>query len=249
MRAFAVQSFGEAALVQDLPVPADVGAVLVRVTFAGVNPLDSNLLGRLTAASPYPFVVGIDFAGVAERVPAGDHGLQAGDRVFGMARAHGSYAEYTAAAPGAALEPVARIPDGVTDEQAAALPIPATTALRTIDLLEVTAGQQVVVMGAAGGVGGYAVQRARCRGAHVIAAARGDAGEARRGGGVRQPGHGRDRCAARRSPRRRRCRPGPGQRPGRDPPRRRGHPARRTPGPGHLHGRRRRVRAAADHRA
>jgi NADPH:quinone reductase-like Zn-dependent oxidoreductase len=180
MRAFAVRSFGEPPSVHDLPVPAADGTVLIRVRFAGVNPLDSNLLGRLTAASSYPFVVGIDFAGVAERVPAGDHGLRAGDRVFGMARAHGSYAEYTAAAPGARLEPVARIPDGVTDDQAAALPIPATTALRTIDLLEVTAGQRVVVMGATGGVGGYAVQMARARGAHVIATVRGDAGEARR---------------------------------------------------------------------
>ena len=180
MRAFAVRSFGEPPSVHDLPVPAADGTVLIRVRFAGVNPLDSNLLGRLTAASSYPFVVGIDFAGVAERVPAGDHGLQAGDRVFGMARTHGTYAGYTAAAPGATLEPVARIPDGVTDDQAAALPIPATTALRTIDLLEVTAGQQVVVMGATGGVGGYAVQMARSRGAHVIATVRGDADEARR---------------------------------------------------------------------
>jgi NADPH:quinone reductase-like Zn-dependent oxidoreductase len=180
MRAFAVQSFGEPPSVHDLPVPAADGTVLIRVRFAGVNPLDSNLLGRLGAASSYPFVVGIDFAGVVERVPAGDHGLQAGDRVFGMARTHGSYAEFTAAAPGATLEPVARIPDGVTDDQAAALPIPATTALRTIDVLEVTAGQQVVVMGATGGVGGYAVQMARSRGAHVIATVRGDADEARR---------------------------------------------------------------------
>src|SRR5580692_3813657 len=180
MRAFAVQSFGEAALVQDLPVPADVGAVLVRVTFAGVNPLDSNLLGRLTAASSYPFVVGIDFAGVAERVPAGEHGLRVGDRVFGMARTHGSYAEYTAVAPAASMEPVARIPEGVADDQAAALPIPAVTALRTVELLDVIAGQQVVVMGATGGVGGYAVQMARSRGAYVIATVRGDAEEARR---------------------------------------------------------------------
>jgi NADPH2:quinone reductase len=180
MRAFAVQSFGEAALVQDLPVPADVGAVLVRVTFAGVNPLDSNLLGRLTASSPYPFVVGIDFAGVAERVPAGEHSVRVGDRVFGMARTHGSYAEYTAVAPTASMEPVARIPEGVADDQAAALPIPAVTALRTIGLLDVTAGQQVVVMGATGGVGGYAVQMARARGAHVIATVRGDVAEARR---------------------------------------------------------------------
>jgi NADPH:quinone reductase-like Zn-dependent oxidoreductase len=103
MRVFAVRSFGEPASVQDLPIPADDGAVLIRVRFAGVNPLDSNLLGRLTAASPYPFVVGVDFAGVAERVPPGDHGLQAGDRVFGMARRHGSYAEYTAVSPAATI--------------------------------------------------------------------------------------------------------------------------------------------------
>src|SRR6204780_6023873 len=115
MRTFAVQRFGEPPSVHDLPVPAADDAVLIRVRFAGVNPLDSNLLGRLTAASPYPFVVGIDFAGVVDRVPAGDHGLQPGDRVFGMARTHGSYAEYPAVAPAAKMEPLARIPDGVAD--------------------------------------------------------------------------------------------------------------------------------------
>ena len=251
MRAFAVRSFGEPPSVHDLPVPAADGTMLIRVRFAGVNPLDSNLLGRLTAASSYPFVVGIDFAGVAERVPAGDHGLQAGDRVFGMARTHGSYAEYTAAAPGATLEPVARIPDGVTDDQAAALPIPATTALRTIDLLEVAAGQQVVVMGATGGVGGYAVQMARSRGAHVIATVRGDADEARRLGAEEvydsKVGDVIDALRA--------AHPDgvdavlrPGQRPGRHPPRRRDHPARRTPGLHDLRRRRRLVCAAPDHR-
>ena len=154
--------------------------MLIRVRFAGVNPLDNNLLGRLTADSSYPFVVGIDFAGVAERVPAGDHGLRVGDRVFGMARTHGSYAEHTAVATAATMEPLAKIPDGVADDQAAALPTSAVTALAAIDLLEVAAGQRVVVMGATGGVGGYAVQMARSRGAHVIATVRGDDGEARR---------------------------------------------------------------------
>ena len=137
MRAFAVRSFGEPASVQNLPVPAADEAVLVRVRFAGVNPLDNNLLGRLSADSSYPFVVGIDFAGVAERVPAGDHGLRVGDRVFGMARTHGSYAEHTAISPAATMEPLAKIPDGVADDQAAALPTAAVTALRTIELLEV----------------------------------------------------------------------------------------------------------------
>jgi NADPH:quinone reductase len=179
MRAFAVRSFGEPASVQTLPVPSADEAVLVRVRFAGVNPLDNNLLGRLDADSSFPFVVGIDFAGVAERVPDGDHGLRVGDRVFGMARTHGSYAEYTAVSPAATMEPLAKIPDGVADDQAAALPTAAVTALRTIDLLEVAAGEHVVVMGATGGVGGYAVQMARSRGAHVIATVRGDDGEAR----------------------------------------------------------------------
>jgi NADPH:quinone reductase-like Zn-dependent oxidoreductase len=179
MRAFAVRSFGETPSVLDLPVPTGDSEFLIRVRFAGVNPLDNNLLGRLTAASSYPFIVGIDFAGVVQRVPAGAHGLRAGDRVFGMARAHGTYAEYTSVLPAAKMEPLARVPDGVADDHAAALPIPAVTALRTVDLLEVTAGQHVVVMGATGGVGGYAVQMALSRGAQVIATVRGDVDEAR----------------------------------------------------------------------
>jgi NADPH2:quinone reductase len=96
-----------------------------------------------------------------------------------MARTHGSYAEYTAVEPGVKAEALARIPDGVTDEQAAALPIPAITALGSLELLGIAAGNRLVVMGATGGVGGYAVQMARSRGAHVIATVRGDADEAR----------------------------------------------------------------------
>jgi NADPH:quinone reductase len=150
------------------------------VSYAGINPLDSNLLERLTATSTYPFVMGIDFAGVVERAAPGASDLQAGERIFGMARTHGSYAEYTAVAPGVRAEPLARIPDRVTDEHAAAVPIPATTALRTLELLGLSADQRLVVMGATGGVGGYAVQMARSREAHVIATVRGDVDEAHR---------------------------------------------------------------------
>ncbi|MGO9490451.1 MAG: NADP-dependent oxidoreductase [Solirubrobacteraceae bacterium] len=180
MRAFAVQSFGEAPAIHDLPIPSERDALLIRVSYAGVNPLDARLLERLTADSSYPFVMGVDFAGVVDRVPAGETDLQAGERVFGMAHTHGSYAQYTAVAPGTKGQPVARIPDGVSDEQAAALPTSGVTALRSLDLLGVGAGQRLVVMGATGGVGGYAVQMALSRGAHVIATVRGDAQEARR---------------------------------------------------------------------
>ena len=180
MRAFAVLSYGDAPGVHDLPIPDAAGAFLIRVSYAGVNPLDSNLLDRLTATSKYPFVMGIDFAGVIERAAPGASDLQAGERIFGMARTHGSYAEYTAVAAGVKSEPLARIPDGVTDENAAALPISAIAALRTLELLGVSADQRLVVMGATGGVGGYAVQMAGSRAAHVIATVRGDVDEAYR---------------------------------------------------------------------
>jgi NADPH2:quinone reductase len=180
MHAFAVRNLGEAPALYDLPIPSADGALLVRVTCAGINPLDNILVERLTATSKYPFVLGIDFAGIVERAPDGELGLRAGERIFGMARTHGAYAEYTAVAPGVKTEPLARIPDGVTDEQAVALPIPAITALRSLELLGVTPDQCLVVMGAAGTVGGYTVQMARDQGVHVIATVRGDVDEARR---------------------------------------------------------------------
>jgi NADPH:quinone reductase-like Zn-dependent oxidoreductase len=160
MRAFAVESVGQAPAIHDLPIPAAEGEILIRVKCAGVNPIDYKLVERLTASSKYPFVLGADFAGVVERVPTGNGDSQVGDRIFGMARTHGAYAEYTAVAPGVSTEPLARIPDGVTDEQTAALPIPAVTAMQSLELLRVTAGQRVVVMGA---TGGSAVMRCRWR--------------------------------------------------------------------------------------
>jgi NADPH2:quinone reductase len=96
MRAFAVRSFGGAPATHDLPMPAANGVFLIRVRCAGVNPIDYKLLEKLTAKSTYPFVMGIDFAGVIEGVPAGERDFRPGDRIFGMARTHGSYAEYTA---------------------------------------------------------------------------------------------------------------------------------------------------------
>jgi NADPH:quinone reductase len=109
MRAFAVRSFGEPPASHDLPIPGENGAFLIRVRY--VNPIGYKLLGKLTATSTYPFIMGIDFAGVVEGVPRGESDIRAGDRVFGMARTHGAYAEYNAVAPGAKkVVPPARIP-------------------------------------------------------------------------------------------------------------------------------------------
>src|ERR1700693_2864145 len=166
MRAFAVRSFGQAPAIHDLPIPSADGAFLIHVRYAGVNTIDYKLADRWPPASTYPFVLGAAFAGLIARVPAGERDFRLGDRVFGMARTHGAYADYTAIAPGAKTDPFAPIPEGVTDEQAAALPIPAITALGSLERMGVTAGQRVVVMGATGGVGGDAVQMVRLRGGH-----------------------------------------------------------------------------------
>ena len=62
MRTFSVRKFGEAPKIHDLPVPSAEGAFLIRVQYAGVNPLDNHNLARLTASSAYPYVLGIDWA-------------------------------------------------------------------------------------------------------------------------------------------------------------------------------------------
>jgi NADPH:quinone reductase-like Zn-dependent oxidoreductase len=159
-----------------------------------VNPLDYKLVDSLTPHSSYPFVLGVDFAGVLEESPPTDD-LAAGDRVFGIARTHGSYAEYTAVPANAKAEALARIPDGIAAEHAAALPISGITALCAVNFCQLAQGQRIAGMGATGGVGGYAVQIARSRGArHRNCSSRNRRGRKLwRGGGVRQLGHRRNR--------------------------------------------------------
>jgi D-arabinose 1-dehydrogenase-like Zn-dependent alcohol dehydrogenase len=88
MRAFAVGSFREAPAIRELPIPTADGAFLIRVSYAGVNPIDYKLLERLNADSTYPFVLGIDFAEVVERVPAGERDFQG----WGPHFRHGTHA-------------------------------------------------------------------------------------------------------------------------------------------------------------
>jgi hypothetical protein len=241
MRAAAVRKLGEAPVITDLPVPGGQDSVLIRVSYAGVNPVDWQLVDQLTPGSSFPFVVGVDVAGVVEHVPARELDLHVGDRVFGMARSHGSYAEYTAVPASARTEPLARIPGNVPDDQAAALPVAGIAALGSLELLALAPGERLVVMGAAGAVGGYAVQMAVARGAYVIATAPGRRGSAR---------HQRRGCcpgAARGPPGRRRRGPRHRQWPCRDQARRGAPQSRRQ---ARLHRLRRRcglVRRTADH--
>ena len=161
----------------DRPVPAG-DQVLVRVRAASVNARDWHFmrgdpyLARLMAPGlgglrrPKLRIRGTDFAGVVEAVGRDVPGLRVGDEVYG--EAHGAFAEYVCAPANA----VDRKPDNLSFEQAAAVPVSGITALQALrDHGRVRAGQHVLVIGASGGVGTFAVQIAKALGAHVTAVA------------------------------------------------------------------------------
>jgi NADPH:quinone reductase-like Zn-dependent oxidoreductase len=174
MKAVVQDRFGppDALQLTDTELP-EVGAgdVLVRVHAAALNPADWHILrgdplvARLMGVGltkPKTRVAGIDAAGVVEAAGADVRLLQAGDEVLGFCR--GAFAEYACAA----ADKVVAKPAGLTFEQAAAVPVAATTALRGIrEVGEVQAGQRVLINGAGGGVGTYAVQIAVALGAEV----------------------------------------------------------------------------------
>ncbi len=151
------------------PAPTEV---LVRVTAAGVNPVDWKVRAGGGFLGQPPFTVGWDVAGVVEELGRGVTRFQAGDRVFGMPRfprEAAAYAEYVTS-PSRQL---ARTPESIGDVEAAALPLAGLTAWQAlVETAEVQPGQRVLILGAAGGVGHLGVQIAKARGAHVIGTAR-----------------------------------------------------------------------------
>jgi NADPH:quinone reductase-like Zn-dependent oxidoreductase len=174
MKAIVQDTYGSADVLElrdiDLPQVAD-DEVLVRVRAAGVD----RGVWHLMTGLPYPIriagygvrapknpVLGMDLAGVVEAVGKEVTSFTRGDEVFGIGK--GAFAEY-AVAPANKLAPK---PANLTFEQAAALAISGLTALQALrDVAKVQPGQTVLVIGASGGVGTYAVQVAKAFGAHV----------------------------------------------------------------------------------
>ncbi|HEV2373463.1 MAG TPA: zinc-binding alcohol dehydrogenase family protein [Streptosporangiaceae bacterium] len=144
--------------VVELPEPA-AGEVVVELSYAGVNPLDTYVIAGQAGAAPLPHTPGVEGSGTCEgrRVVVYGHGV-------GLARP-GTWAE-RAVVPG---EAVVDIPDGIELLQASAVAVAGTTAIRvTEDLAEVTADDTVLVLGAAGGVGTAVTSLAASRGARVL---------------------------------------------------------------------------------
>ncbi len=167
MKAIVVEHLGAQVSLQEIPTPKPgPHEILIRVIAAGVNPIDWKRLERSDRA--FPFVLGQDFAGVVSAAGGGVRKYNEGERVFGVTHGHGTFAQYTVVPEDDREQPVAKIPDAVGDADAAALPTAGITALGGLDALNVTRGTTVLVLGATGGVGGFAVQIAKDRGAHVI---------------------------------------------------------------------------------
>ncbi|TGN66908.1 NAD(P)-dependent alcohol dehydrogenase [Nocardioides eburneiflavus] len=172
MRAITQSRYGHAEVLRVAHVPRPVvseGQILVRVRAAGLDRGTEHLLtGKPYAVRlamglrrPKNSVPGRDVAGVVAEVGAGVVGFTPGDEVYGVAP--GSFAEYAVTSP----DKLARKPAGLTFAQAAVVPISAGTALQALDTGRVQAGQSVLITGASGGVGSYAVQIARALGADV----------------------------------------------------------------------------------
>ncbi|MBY8862916.1 NADP-dependent oxidoreductase [Nocardia sp. CA2R105] len=174
MKAVGVTEFGgpEVLRVLELPIPAaGPSEIRIRVHAAAVNPIDTLVrqgIAFVSDAEP-PYVPGMEAAGVVDQVGEGvDTDLEVGDRAMAIAvisGTHGAYAEYLVVP----AESVVRAPVGLTDVEAAALPMTGLTARMALDLLDLPAGATIAVTGAAGAVGGFVVQLAKANGFRVIA--------------------------------------------------------------------------------
>ena len=172
MMAARIHSFGGPAELnyEETPTP-EPGAdeMLVRVHAAGVNPVDWKIREGRLGNIPFPAILGIDFSGTVEVLGSNVHDFHVAEEVFGEASpGSGTYAQFTLAKPSRS----ARKPSALDHVQAAALPVASVTAWQGLfDVAKLQARQKVLIHAASGGVGGFAVQFAKLKDAHVIGTA------------------------------------------------------------------------------
>ena len=174
MKAARIHGFGppNVIVIDELsrPVP-EADQVLVRVARAGVGPWDALIReGKGVGQSPLPVTLGSDLSGIVEAVGSGVTKFKPGDRVYGATNPEfiGACAEFAVARAGM----IARMPGSLSFSEAGSAPVVAVTAWQMLfDYAKATAGQTVLIHGAGGSVGAYAVQLAAHAGLQVIATA------------------------------------------------------------------------------
>lgn len=174
MTAAVAREYGDPGVlkIEEVPIPEPKDdQVLVRVIASGVNPADPLILsGRLAEAfgSHLPLILGYDVAGVVEKAGARVQKLKVGDAVYGYLLFGGGWAQYCLANE----NEVTAKPRAIDFADAAAVPLAALTAWQAlIDAAHLQAGQTVLIHGGSGGVGSFAIQLAKEKGAKVIATA------------------------------------------------------------------------------
>ena len=174
MRAITVTEYGATPAIAEMPTPEPgPGQVLLKMRAAGMNPMDRTLASGDWRPMPatFPMVLGADGAGVIEKLGEGTSRFSVGDDLLyqlliAPLGSAGTYAEYVAVTEDA---PLARVPSGLDDVVAAALPTAGGTGLSLVDLLEPLTDKTVLIVGAGGGVGSFATQFAVSVGGNVIA--------------------------------------------------------------------------------
>ena len=176
MKAVVIHEYGgpEVLKYEDIPRPEPKDdQLLIRVIAAGVNPVDALIRSGMFAKEgnrAFPIIPGGDIAGVVEKVGSRITKFKAGDPVFAYVSLEnsGGYAQYALVTESEA----APKPKSLTYVEAAAVPIVAMTAWQAlVDTAKLSAGQTVLIHGGSGGVGSFAIQIAKARGAKVIATA------------------------------------------------------------------------------
>ena len=156
------------------PTPEE-DEVLVKIMTAGVNPLDNMIIrGEVKLIVPYetPLVMGNEFAGVVKKTGKNVAGFKPGDRVYGRMplKKIGAFAEYAAVKETA----LAVIPEYLSFEEAATVPLTALTAMQAFEVMDVHAGESVFVSGGTGSLGAMAIPVAKSLGLHVYTNGSGD---------------------------------------------------------------------------
>jgi NADPH:quinone reductase-like Zn-dependent oxidoreductase len=172
-RAVMYEAFGgpEVLKLREVPEPhAGAGEVRVRVTAVGLNPMDWILSSRPEVAQQFgitpPSGFATDFAGTVDEVGEGVSGFTVGDRVYGAATGRAA-TDFVVVDPSAA-DTLHRTPAEINDEVAGTLAVAGNTAAAALAAIDVQADDTVLIGGAAGGVGVFAVQLAKLAGARVI---------------------------------------------------------------------------------